>query len=152
MSDDKPKIQIDTDWKRQAQEEKQRLAEQEAQRAAQAGSSTDKPSQPPHGTATAAPEVSTPSHGHSHSQVPPVSFATLVRSLTTQVLLYLGDLATRDSQPMVDLDMAKYQIDMLGMLEEKTQGNLSDDEKRMLDASLYEVRMRYVAVAQQVIG
>jgi hypothetical protein len=45
--------------------------------------------------------------------------------------------------------MAKHQIDVLAVLEEKTRGNLSDDEKRILDTALYETRMRYVSVASR---
>ena len=69
----------------------------------------------------------------------------------TQALFYLGDLAPRGSEPQVNLDMAKHYVDTLNVLEEKTKGNLTDDEKRLLDAALYETRMRYVAVAQQYI-
>ena len=48
--------------------------------------------------------------------------------------------------------MAKHQIDTLGVLDEKTQGNLSEEEKQLLDAALYETRMRYVAVASQMVS
>ena len=44
--------------------------------------------------------------------------------------------------------MAKHHIDTLAVLEEKTSGNLTDEEKKLLDNALYEVRMRYVQVAQ----
>jgi hypothetical protein len=81
--------------------------------------------------------------------MPSANFATLIQSLLTQVLFYLGDLAPRGGEPQINLDMAKHNIDMLGVLEEKTKGNLTDEEKRMLDAALYETRMRYVAVASQ---
>ena len=53
---------------------------------------------------------------------------------------------------MINLDMAKHQIDILGILEEKTKGNLSDEEKHLLDAALYETRMRYVSVAAQHVA
>jgi hypothetical protein len=45
--------------------------------------------------------------------------------------------------------MAKHQIDTLGILEEKTRGNLTEEEQRMMDTVLYEARMRYVSVASQ---
>ena len=82
-------------------------------------------------------------------ELPPASFATLVQSILTQVLYYLGDLATRGGEPMINLDMAKHNIDTLSVMEEKTRGNLSDEEKRLLDAALYEARMRYVALASR---
>ena len=56
-----------------------------------------------------------------------------MQSLVAQTLFYLGDIAARGMEPTVNLDMAKHQIDTLGMLEEKTRGNLTDDEKRALD-------------------
>ena len=46
--------------------------------------------------------------------------------------------------------MAKHNIDMLGILDEKTKGNLTEEEQRLLDSALYESRMRYVAIAQQI--
>ena len=52
----------------------------------------------------------------------------------------------------VDLDLAKHHIDTLRILEEKTRGNLTDEEKRMLDRALYETRMQYVQMAQRVTG
>ena len=63
--------------------------------------------------------------------------------------LYLGDLAPRGAEPQINLDLAKHNVDLLAVIEEKTKGNLTDDEKRLLDAALYETRMRYVAVASQ---
>jgi len=81
--------------------------------------------------------------------MPPASFPTLVQSILTQILFYLGDLTTRGAEPNVNLDMAKHQIDILGILEEKTRGNLSEEEKQLLDTALYEGRMRYVSVASQ---
>jgi hypothetical protein len=136
---DRPGLQIDTDWKRQAQEEKQRLAEQEKTRRA-----AEQPAP------AAAPSASRAARGGSR-ELPVASFSALVQQQVTQILYYLGDLAPQGSEPAVSLDMAKHYIDVLGVLEEKTRGNLTDDEKHILDAALYEVRMRYVSVAQQYI-
>jgi hypothetical protein len=69
----------------------------------------------------------------------------------TQALFYLGDLAPQGSQPTVNLDMAKHQIDTLSILEDKTRGNLNEEEQKLLDTALYESRMRYVNVASQYI-
>jgi hypothetical protein len=52
---------------------------------------------------------------------------------------------------MLNLDMAKHQLDTLGVLEEKTRNNLSEEEQRSLDSALYEARMRYVNVASQYL-
>jgi hypothetical protein len=152
MADEKPSLQIDSDWKKQAQEEKRRLAEQEEQRrqqqsAAGSAAGTVASIDPTAGAAAA------PRGGAAASrELPPASFPSLVQSIVTQALFYLGELAPRGGEPVVNLDMAKHHIDTLGVLEEKTANNLSADEKRMLDAALYETRMRYVSVASQYIS
>lgn len=81
--------------------------------------------------------------------MPEASFATLVNSLVTQILLYIGDLTPRGVEPQINLDMAKFNIDLLGVLEEKTRGNLTPDEQKLLDTALYETRMRFVSLASQ---
>jgi hypothetical protein len=141
MSEEKPSLHIDTDWKRQAQEEKKRLAEEEAKKAKEAA-----PAAPAAAPGAAAPRGAAP---RGRSEMPPASFPTLVQSILTQILFYLGDLTQRGSEPNVNLDMAKHQIDILGILEEKTRGNLAEEEKQLLDTALYEARMRYVSVASQ---
>jgi hypothetical protein len=140
MADDPVSLHIDTDWKKQAQEEKKRLAEAEAQRA---GAQTAPAAAPSQGAAR-------PPGARPAREIPPASFATLVQSAMTQALFYLGELASQ-GESSVNLDMAKHQIDTLAVLEEKTKGNLSPDEQRLLDAALYETRMRYVSVASQYL-
>jgi len=76
----------------------------------------------------------------------------MVQSIVTQALFYLGDLAVRGGEPVVNLDMAKHHIDTLAVLEEKTKNNLTPEEQRLLDGALYEARMRYVNVASQYIS
>ncbi|MDW8263283.1 MAG: DUF1844 domain-containing protein, partial [Phycisphaerales bacterium] len=71
--------------------------------------------------------------------------------LMTQALLYLGDLTVRGGGQMLDLDMAKYQIDLLGILEEKCRGNLTPEEQKLLDGVLFDLRSRLVSVASQFI-
>jgi hypothetical protein len=136
MADQPPSLQIDSDWKKQAQEEKRKLAEQQKQ--------------PP--AAPTAPATATSRDPRATRQLPPASFATLVQSIVTQALFYLGDLAVRGGEPVVNLDMAKHHIDALAILEEKTANNLSPEEKQILDSALYEARMRYVSVASQYIS
>ena len=154
MPDETPSLHIDTDWKKQAQEEKRRLAEQERAKKESAGApAASAPAGSSGGVASANPPSSAASARGARTQreAPEASFSSLVQGLMTQALFYLGDLAPRGSEPQVNLDMAKHQIDTLGVVEEKTKGNLTDDEKRLLDAALYEVRMRYVNVASQYI-
>jgi hypothetical protein len=74
-----------------------------------------------------------------------------VQSTMTQVFYYLGELAPQGMEPNVNLDMAKYHLDTLGVLEEKTRNNLSPDESHLLDVALYETRNRYISVASQYI-
>jgi hypothetical protein len=160
MADEKPSLHVDSDWKKQAQEEKKRLADQEAQRApapAPAGpTSTGTASAPGTGAAPRGAAGARPAAGRAGAreagEMPPATFGTLVQSMVTQALYYLGDLAVRGGQPTMNLDMAKHNIDLLGLLEEKTKNNLAPDEKRMIDAALYETRMRYVSVASQLLG
>jgi hypothetical protein len=158
MAEEKPSLHIDTDWKKQAQEEKRRLAEEEQKKKEQAA-----PATPPQGMGAApgvAPGRATAAAGaagtraaamRGQREMPVASFPTLVQSTLTQVLFYLGDLAVRGGESAVNLDMAKHHVDTLNVLEEKTKGNLTDEEKRLLDAALYESRMRYISVAQQYI-
>ncbi len=149
MAEEKPSLHIDTDWKKQAQEEKRKLAEQEKQKAA-AGAAPPAPATRP--GAAPAPGAQSPPGQRTGRELPPPSFAALVQSVVTQVLFYLGDLTPRGAEPQLNLDMAKYQIDILGVIEEKTKGNLSADETRMLDAALYEARVRFVSVSSQVVN
>jgi len=157
MAEETPSLHIDTDWKKQAQEEKRRLAEQEKAKAEPpkapvatpfAGGAPVAPEPAPRGRAAG------PARGGAPGQreLPPPSFAALVQSVVTQILFYLGDLSPRGSEPMINLDMAKHQIDILGILEEKTKNNLTDEERHLLDAALYETRMRYVSVAAQHVA
>ena len=159
-------LHIDDDWKRQAQEEKRRLAEEAEKRrqqssqanvggiesAAAAGAVAG--AVPP--TATAGGAAAAGARGgrgaRGTRELPEASFGTLVQSFMTQALFYLGELATAGGEGGVNLDMAKHQLDSLGVLEDKTKGNLSADEQKLLDAALYETRMRFVSVASQYVN
>jgi hypothetical protein len=132
---DKPKIVVDDDWKAQAQAEKEKLAE-EIER---------KPTE--RGAARGAPE------GKERRELPPASFTTLVSSLMTQILFALGGVEDPETKRRyVDLDLAKHHIDTLSVLEQKTKGNLTDEERKLLDRALYETRMQYVQLAQRLSG
>ena len=140
---EQPSIQIDTDWKKQAQEEKRRLAEQAKQEAPVPGA--------PAGGATT-PQDPRAARARGTRELPPASLATLVQSIVTQALFAMVEIAIRGQAPSIDLDSAKHHIDTLGVLEEKAKGNLTPEEQRMLDSALYETRMRYVNVASQYIS
>lgn len=81
---------------------------------------------------------------------PPVqaSFAMLITELAMQATLFLGEIPDPETnEPIEDLNRAKYLIDELGVLEQKTAGNLTPDEERALKNVLYELRMKYVKKA-----
>lgn len=75
---------------------------------------------------------------------PSVDFTTLVLSLHESALELLG---VKGDGP-TDLDAAHYQIDLLALLQDKTSGNLSDDEARLLRTVLYELRTAYVRIKE----
>ncbi len=78
-------------------------------------------------------------------QLPKINFATFVISLNASVLVNLGlmDDPVTNSRS-VNLPLAKQTIDTLSMLEKKTEGNLTEEEKKLLTNILYELRIQYV--------
>jgi len=75
----------------------------------------------------------------------PRDFTAFIEGMYLESMLYLGALPDpRSGEAVEDLDMAKYKIDLLGMIAEKTQGNLSDAEKQQIEEVLYQLRMFYV--------
>jgi hypothetical protein len=78
-----------------------------------------------------------------------VDFSTFVLSLGTQVLYHLGVTESPESgKGAVDLAMARHFIDIIGMLMEKTRGNLTPDETRLIDMLLFDLRLKYVEVCK----
>ena len=78
-------------------------------------------------------------------QLPEINFPTFIFSLNSSALLNLGAIEDPGTgHKNKNLPLAKQTIDILGMLEEKTKGNLSEDEAAMLKNILYELRMLYV--------
>jgi hypothetical protein len=77
--------------------------------------------------------------------LPEVTLSTFVFSLSSSALVHLGESPDPDTeQVQVDLPLAKQIIDTLGMLQDKTRGNLEPDEERLMKSVLYDLRMRYV--------
>ena len=104
---------VDEEWKKQAREEKEKLAQE-----------TDRPPAGP---------------------PPDPSFSMIISSFVAQSLMALGEMESPvDGQRTCDLGTAKFTIDLLQVMQDKTQGNLDDNEKKMLDSALYDLRMRYV--------
>ncbi|MDD5723699.1 MAG: DUF1844 domain-containing protein [Syntrophales bacterium] len=85
-----------------------------------------------------------------HYQVPEMNFHNFVLSLYTSVIFNLGGLADPVSgKKEKDLKAAKQTIDLMGMLKEKTEGNLNNNEKELLEGILSESRMRYVKESEK---
>ena len=81
----------------------------------------------------------------SDDTLPPIDFATFVLSLAHSARMHLGEEPHPETNEVkTDLPLAKQNIDILGLLEDKTTGNLSGDEERLLAQVLFDLRMRYV--------
>jgi hypothetical protein len=120
---DEPKIHIDSDWKEEARKEKERLKE-ETEEGAEGG------------------------------PLPDPTFGEVVNMILMQAMIGLGGMRTPDGRTIPpDPEIAKHHIELLAVLQEKTKGNLTDDEQRFLDAAIYEMRMRFVqAMTPQAPG
>jgi hypothetical protein len=111
------KIIIDEDWKTKAQKEKEVLKEKE---------DSGQPEQ-------------------RQQSLPPGDFSSLISLLATQTLFAMGLITTEnDKEPKKDLRLAKFHIDMLEALEEKTKGNLTEQEQKFLSGTLSQLRMGFV--------
>lgn len=81
--------------------------------------------------------------------LPPATFEFLVISLRWQAEMQLGMYgAETEGDPPRDLEGARHSIDLLGMLQEKTKGNLRLEEQRLLENTLTEMRFRYVQAVE----
>jgi len=86
-----------------------------------------------------------------HRDLPPADFATLVNMLTTNAMVFLGQIPAPGSQQyMRNLPQAQHMIDLLMVLREKTHGNLTREEDQMLQELLPQLQMAYVSVSRQV--
>jgi hypothetical protein len=129
MSEEK-KIIIDEDWKARVQAEKE-----EASQAA---------------------STSAPAHAEKHGAydpgdvpMPPASLELLVSSLATEALMALGAVPHPASGKLeLRPNQAKYLIDTIDVLRQKTSGNVTSSEQQMLESVLHELRMAFVAAAQ----
>jgi len=117
-----PKLHVDSDWKAQAHAEKERLAKQEAEKPARPG----------------------------RDEMPPADFRSLVGVLASQAISGLGGMQDEQGRVMVDLMGSRFAIDLLGVIQEKTKGNLTPEEEKDLTEVLAELRTRFVQIAQAV--
>jgi hypothetical protein len=120
------KIIVDEDWKKEAQQEKEILAAQEEEEKKKAEEETHR------------------------GPLPKGNFAALISMLVTQAFFAMGLVQVKgNKEKEPDLELAKYNIDMLETIEEKTKGNLTEEEKKVLENTLNQVRMAYVQVAEK---
>ena len=119
------KIIVDEDWKQEAQKEKDILAAQE-----EAENKDEQQEQ------------------QSRGPLPEGNLAALISMLATQALFAMGLLQIKGQEERKpDLELAKYNIDMLQVLDDKTKGNLTQEEEAVLTNTLNELRMGYVKIA-----
>ena len=124
-----------------------RPAEAESPRAAPA----TPPPPPPRREAPQEPQRQRPEPGPGpRRDLPPADFATLVNMLTTNAMVFLGQIPAPGSQQyMRNLPQAQHMIDLLMVLREKTRGNLTQEEEQMLQDLLPQLQMAYVSVSRQ---
>ena len=135
MSDEK-KIIIDEDWKSQVEAEKEEL---ERGRQAKAAEGTDAPAE--------AAAVSEDAAASEDAAMPPASFEVLLSMLATEAAISMGQLPhPTTGQPEKNLDQARYLVDTIEMLEEKTRGNLTDEESAGITDLLHQLRMLFISV------
>jgi hypothetical protein len=115
--DDKNEKRVDQEWKERVTKEREEAAKQEGAE-------------------------------ERRRSLPKPSMSLLFSTMASQAFIFLGEIenpltGTRE----MALDQAKYTIDMLQVVKDKTAGNLTPDEAKLLDGVLYDLRMRYVNAA-----
>lgn len=169
-SQEEPKLIVDEDWKTQVQREKDELKKKQAAEAAartaeDSDSEGEEPAaqQPPEATEAASSEAESSEVGPAGTEEeqpkddasalpppPPANLPLLITTLATQAMSALGQLPDADGQPSsVNLPYAKHFIDLIAVLEAKTQGNLEKDEQAYLNDALHQLRMAYVTVSNR---
>ena len=97
------------------------------------------------GNQASSAQESAPRSGEKAYALPKIDFSTFVLSINSSALVQLGLIEDpANGQKTRNLPLAKQTIDLLAMLEEKTKGNLTNDEENILKNILYELRMLYV--------
>lgn len=85
--------------------------------------------------------------------LPSIDFSTLILSLSQTALVHLGIAPPPDGGPSApDLPLARQTIDMIGMLQEKTKGNLTGSEEHLMEQVLYDLRLKFVDRSKESQG
>lgn len=80
--------------------------------------------------------------------LPQLDFSTFVLSLIASAQIHLGDAPSPEGHTDRNLALARQDIDLLGILQSKTKGNLTGEEERLLEHGLYDLRLRYIEVSK----
>ena len=116
---------VDEDWKAEARREKEKLEEEAKEQASR----------------------------EAGAEMPPADFVHFVSGMAAQALMQLGVIDNPfEGKKKLDLAAARYSIDALQMLADKTRGNLSDEEDAYIRAALHDLRMRFVDAARSGTG
>ena len=95
-----------------------------------------------------APKEEAPKEKSEIPPLPEVNFNSLIFSLSSSVLLHIGEIADPNTgEKKKDLPLAKHAIDTIALLKEKTEGNLTEEEGKFIDTILTDLRWRYVKAA-----
>jgi hypothetical protein len=118
------------------------------------GGSDASPAEAPKPAAATSERVteSAPRRESAREPAPPINFPSFVFSLGTSALMLLGEKLDPEADVPVNLSQAKEIIDILSMLEAKTKGNLTPEEKAVLENTLYALRLKYVDLASGKTG
>lgn len=82
-------------------------------------------------------------------EIPPIDFASFIISLSTSVLIYLGEIPDPlSNEKKEDFISAKQTIDLISLLKEKTKGNLTQQEEEFMENILYDLKMRFVKASK----
>ena len=123
-----PKIHVDSDWKAEAQAEKAKLEAQEK-----------------------AKQQETEKDGEQPGKLPKADFKSLMGVLASQAIMGLGAMNDpKTGRVVIDMNGARFSIDLLGVLEEKTKGNISEEQSKELAQILAELQSRFVQISQLV--
>ena len=94
------------------------------------------------------PEASTDTEGG--AAAPQINFSTFILSMASSAAYHMGGFQDEVSgKTSINLDLAKQSIDILAILEEKTKGNLNEEEASLLTHSLYDLRMKFVEMSKK---
>jgi len=140
-SGDKPRIFVDEDWKSRVQSEKEKAKQ----------GATNAPASPPAAESPKPAAKPTPPPPQEPQEIPPASFPLLVQMLATPAMMDIeeaGQLQEKGESPAASLARAKHFVDLLGVLEEKTKGNLSPEESRWMSGMLHQLRMFFVQASK----